>query len=127
VKNCYKKAFRLKKQKEIAYLVKNGKRFNSKIFVVFYEKNGLKHDRFNVLVSKKNGGAVQRVRIKRTYREVYVNTEVEDAECFYDILARPSINCEHNFGEIKELYGKWRNETNKESSGGRNIFCDTVC
>jgi len=125
VKNIYKKAFRLKKQKEIANLVRNGKRFNCRIFVVFYDKNDLTRDRFNVLVSRKNGGAVQRVRIKRMYREAYVNTEIENESGFYDILVRPSIDCEHSFYEIKKLYGKWRNETNKESGGEHNILRDT--
>lgn len=126
MRNEYKKAFRLKKQKEIAYIVRNGKKFNSDIFVVLYEKNNLTRDRFSVLVSRKNGGAVQRVRIKRVYREAYINTEVKDESRFYDILVRPSIDREHKFGEIKELYGKWRNETCKDSCGKRSVFSDTT-
>jgi ribonuclease P protein component len=114
VRNSYKKAFRLKKQKDIANLVRNGKRFNGNIFLVFYEKNNIRQDRFNVLVSRKNGGAVERVRIKRIYREAYINTEVENESIFYDILLRPDIKSEHNFGKILELYGKWRNETIKD-------------
>ena len=123
----YKKALRLKKQKDIADLVKNGKKFKCGIFVVLYDKNNLAYDRFNVLVSKKNGGAVQRVHIKRIYREAYINTEVKDENCFYDILVRPLFDCEHNFCEIKELYGKWRNETDKGSGGKLDIFPDTTC
>lgn len=84
------------------------------IFVVLYEKNNLTRDRFNVLVSRKNGGAVERVRIKRIYREAYINTEVKDENIFYDILVRPAVKCEHKFSEIINLYGKWRNETVKD-------------
>jgi len=65
-------------------------------------------------VSRKNGGAVERVRIKRIYREAYINTEVEEKNAFYDILVRPAQNYEHNFGEIINLYGKWRNEILKD-------------
>ena len=117
MKNSYKKAFRLKRQKDIANLVRNGKRFNCNIFLVSYEKNDLTRDRFNVLVSRKNGGAVERVRIKRIYREAYINTEVKDESAFYDILLRPNNKYEHNFGEIINLYGKWRNETIKNTDG----------
>lgn len=115
MRNSYKLAFRLKKQKDIANLVRNGKRFNCSIFVVFYEKNNLTQDRFNVLVSRKNGGAVERVRIKRIYREAYINTEIDNEKnAFYDILVRPAQNCEHNFSEITNLYEKWRNEILKD-------------
>ena len=113
MRNSYKKAFRLKRQKDIANLVRNGKRFSCNIFVVSYEKNNLTRDRFNVLVSRKNGGAVERVRIKRIYREAYINTEVEDTGTFYDILIRPDKKSVHEFGEVLQLYGRWRNETVK--------------
>lgn len=113
MKNSYKLAFRLKRQKDIANLIRNGKRYKCNIFVVFYEENNLVCDRFNVLVSRKNGGAVERVRVKRIYREAYINTEIENEQVFYDILVRPAINCTHNFGDILQNYGKWRNETVK--------------
>ncbi|MDR0303981.1 MAG: ribonuclease P protein component [Chitinispirillales bacterium] len=126
MRNRYKKRFRLKKQKEISYLVRNGKKFKCDIFVVLYEKNNFMQDRFNVLISRKNGNSAQRVRIKRIYREAYVNTEVKDEECFYDILIRPEPGCKHEFCEIKKLYGKWRNETVKDNDGKYNILSNTV-
>jgi ribonuclease P protein component len=117
----------MKKQKDIANLVRNGKRFNCNVFVVLYEKNGIMQDRFNVLVSRKKGDPVERVRIKRIYREAYINTEVKDETCFYDVLLRPTVGCRHEFCEIKELYGKWRNETSKNDGGKRSLLSDTVC
>ena len=119
MRNSYKKAFRLKKQKEIATLVHSAQRFDCGVFVVLYKKNDSLHDRFNVLVSRKNGGAVQRVRIKRIYREAYLNTEVLNADgaCFYDILLRPFAGKRHEFDEVLKLYGKWRNETIKNACG----------
>jgi len=116
----------LKKQKDIANLVRNADRINCDTFLVLYRRNDLTQDRFNVLVSKKNGNAVKRVRIKRIYREVYINTEVAYDGCFYDILVRPTAGYEHKFNEILELYGKWRNETVKNGGGKRDLLCDTV-
>jgi ribonuclease P protein component len=126
VRNSYKKAFRLKRQKDIANLVRNGKRFDCNIFIASYEKNDLAYDRFNVLVSRKNGGAVERVRIKRIYREAYINTNVEDEFNFYDILLRPSKNHKHEFGEVLKIYGRWRNVIIKNNSGERDLLPDTV-
>ncbi len=60
-----------------------------------------------MLVSKKNGRAPERVRIKRTYREAYINTEVEPTQ-FYDIVVRPYYNRQHSFNEVKSLYEQWR-------------------
>ncbi|MCL2844945.1 MAG: ribonuclease P protein component [Chitinivibrionia bacterium] len=127
MRNCYKKAFRLKKQKEIASLVRNAQRNDCGFFVVVYEKNGLAQDRFNVLVSRRNGGAVERVRIKRIYREAYINTPVVSDGSFYDILVRPAVSKQHEFGEILKLYGKWRNETIKNDCGKFALLSDTVC
>lgn len=107
MKNSYKKPFRLKSQKDIVFLLRNGGRWKSDIFTVIYHQNTLGQDRFNVLISKKNGGAVERVRIKRIYREAYITTEVEDG-VHYDILIRPFYNAEHTFHKVRELYGNWR-------------------
>ena len=64
-------------------------------------------DRFNVLVSKKNGGAVERVRIKRIYREAYITTKIPEGS-YYDILIRPYYNREHSFHNVQEQYRAWR-------------------
>ena len=95
--------------------MRNADKCRLSLFSVFYQKNDLKQDRFNVLVSRKNGPAVSRVRLKRIYREAYLKTEIQktDEVCFYDILLRPAINKEQTFDEVLELYGKWRNETVK--------------
>ena len=109
MKNSYKKPFRLKSQKDIVFLLRQGARWKSDIFTVIYHPNSLEQDRFNVLISKKNGGAVERVRIKRIYREAYITTEVGAGQ-YYDILIRPFYNVEHTFHKVQELYGYWRTE-----------------
>ena len=107
MKNSYKLKFRIKTQKDITGLLQNGLRWKSNIFAVIYLPNLLTQDRFNVLVSKKNGKAPERVRLKRIYREAYITTEV-DPKQHYDILVRPYYNREHNFNEVKALYEQWR-------------------
>ena len=107
--------------------MRNAQKNDCGFFVVVYEKNDLTQDRFNVLVSRRNGGAVQRVRIKRIYREAYLNTPVIGEECFYDILVRPAAGKQHEFGEVLKLYGKWRNETIKNGCGKHALLSDTIC
>ena len=110
MKNSYKKPFRISKQKDIVFLLENGSRWKCNIFAVIYHKNNLAQDRLGVLVSKKNGGAVERVRIKRIYREAYINTEVNDSGPFYDILLRPFYGRVHTFHKVIKEYAKWRSE-----------------
>ncbi len=107
VKNSYKKPFRISTQKDIVFLLENGKRWKSNIFTVIYHKNSGTQDRFGVLVSKKNGIAVERVRIKRVYREAFVTTPVEP-DTFFDILVRPRYGTDHQFHEVKGEYERWR-------------------
>lgn len=115
MKNSYRKSFRISKQKDIVFLLESGKRWKCSIFAVIYRPNGLSQDRLGVLVSKKNGGAVERVRIKRIFREAYITTEVEPG-IHYDILIRPYYNRDHQFSEVKKKYEQWRcNEVTKHT------------
>ena len=107
MKNSYRKPFRISKQKDIVYLLGNGQRWKCNIFAVIYTRNELDQDRLGVLVGKKNGGAVERVRIKRVFREAFINTEIENS-VFYDILIRPYYDREHTFQKVKQKYEQWR-------------------
>jgi len=107
VKNCFKKPFRISKQKDIVFLLESGMRWKCDIFAVIYHQNSLEHDRLGVLVGKKNGGAVERVRIKRIYRELFQTTEVAEG-VHYDIVIRPYYNRVHSFKKAKPLYEQWR-------------------
>lgn len=52
---------------------------------VYYKKNGLPMNRFGISVGKKNGGAVERNRIKRIFRAAYRLCEA-DMPIGYDLI-----------------------------------------
>lgn len=52
---------------------------------VYYKKNDLPYNRLGISVSKKNGGAVQRNRIKRIFRAAYRECETS-LPIGYDII-----------------------------------------
>ena len=108
MKNSFKKQFRISKQKDIVSILNHGFRWRCNIFAVIYRPNGKPYDRLAVLVSKKNGKAVERVRIKRIYRDVYQKTVV-DSEQGCDILIRPYYGRDHLFNDVAPLYNSWRN------------------
>lgn len=98
---------RIKKSGVIRTLIKNGKRWKSNYFTVFYQKNDKNFDCFAVIVSRKHGNAIARNRIKRIYREVFRNTK-ETNPPFFDIIVSPQYNASINREEIEEVYKKWR-------------------
>jgi ribonuclease P protein component len=82
------KAFRISKRKDILFLRDNGKRWNCATFSLIYLENTSGHDRAAVIVSKSNGNAVSRNRIKRIYRELFARNRSVDPP-FFDILIVP--------------------------------------
>ncbi|MFE8704075.1 ribonuclease P protein component [Cytobacillus sp. FJAT-54145] len=97
-----KKEFRVKKNKEIQDIFKNGKSFANRQFVVYaLKKPGQAHFRIALSVSKKLGNAVTRNQIKRYLRQVFLELE-EDVYNDYDyvIIARKPA-ADMGFHEIK--------------------------
>ncbi len=114
MKNRYTLPFRIKKQKDITQLLREGTRWKCDIFAVIYLPNSLQQDRFSPLVSKKNGGAVERVRIKRVYREGYTQTEINKGEQCYDIIIRPYYGRKHTLEKVLARYSEWRASVSKK-------------
>ena len=61
--------YRLKRRKDFRRTYQKGKSLKSAAFVLVWRKNGLDHPRLGFSVSKKNGNAVTRNRIKRRLQE----------------------------------------------------------
>ena len=61
----------LKKNHEFKRLYNKGKSVASQCAVVYCRRNGRQDNRLGVTVSTKIGGAVQRNRVRRRFREIY--------------------------------------------------------
>jgi len=109
------KAQKIKRKSEISRLFKDGRRWECFCFVLIYGQNGLPHDRFGIIVSKKLGNAVQRNRVKRVFREVY-RCNIKNNPPFFDILIRPrpKENFLWDVAEQKEFFDKWQKETKSD-------------
>ena len=82
-----KRCFRLKKNKEIEKVYKNGKRaFSQTITLVYFPA---KDTRFAVCVGKKYGKSVERNKIKRLLREAFARYGSEIRPC--NLLLIPKI------------------------------------
>lgn len=64
-----KESYRLKRRKDFRRTYQQGKSYKTPCFVVVWRKNGLDRPRLGFSVSKKNGNAVRRNRIKRRLQE----------------------------------------------------------
>lgn len=101
------KTIRIKKQGEISSLFKIGKRWKCNAFSILYIDNDNGYDRMAVIVSKRNGNAVNRNLIKRRYREIFRKT-INDTPPFYDILICPRNSSFIDNNILIEKYERWR-------------------
>ncbi len=63
------KTYRLKEKKDFRRIYQKGNTINTPYFVLYYRTNKNEETRIGFSVSKKNGNAVVRNRLKRRFRE----------------------------------------------------------
>jgi ribonuclease P protein component len=97
----------IKKRRDIEAVFREGKREKIGDFSVYFRQNSLCEDRICILVSRKNGTAVQRNRIKRIFREAFRLIR-SDCPPFLDILVMPHSRNNSDFREIREKLSLWR-------------------
>lgn len=105
--NKFTKFQRIKNEKEIFSLLKTGKRRAYDLFTIIYRKSSSKFDRGAIIVSKKNGSAVFRNKLKRIFREVFRSTRVESPP-FFNILICPHSSSSVSVEKIRDKYTQWR-------------------
>jgi len=101
-----KKDYIVKKKIEFNDIIKTGKVFKNKMFVIYYKDNNLEHDRFGITVGTKLGNAVFRNKYKRKVRAVvfeYMKNNQKKQD--YIILLRKGATLV-SFEELQNSFNK---------------------
>ncbi len=105
-----KKKYSLKRNEEIAKIVHRQKFIKDNIFVIYYVKNEkMDHARICISVSKKNGNAVIRNKIKRQIREMVTSIFDFNQNIDYVIIVRNDFlknSFSVNQEKLNQLYVK---------------------
>ena len=102
----FPKFYRLRKSHEIKSLFSQGKRVESKTFVLYYKKNNLPYPRIAIVTSRKVGKAVFRNKLRRYVREIFrQNKDIFDKRDHVVIIKKnlKSVNYNDLDIEIKKV------------------------
>jgi len=99
-------------KKEISRLFKTGKKWAIDSLCIIYEKNCFIQDRFAVILSKKNGNAVKRNKIKRIFREAFRKNKRKNPP-FFDFLFKPEPGYDPQNAEVKNELLSWFSDLEK--------------
>ena len=99
-----KRENRVLKHIDFDRIIKNGKAIKSNRFSIHYERNDLDKTHVGIAVSKRNGGAVTRVKIKRQIRYMFGKLW-KDLSLPFDIIiiVRTSYKCDEFNDCYREL------------------------
>lgn len=109
--NKKRKISRIKNKKEISDIFKKGQRYECYGYKIIYRANTEKNDRLAILVSRKNGNAVKRNKIKRFFREIFRKNKIKYPP-HLDILIQPQSGIDLN-KEMVLCYKKWQENAKK--------------
>ncbi len=111
-----KKRFVIKKYQEYQIILKERNYKKSYSFNVYYQKNEFDYTRVGILVSKKNGNAVIRNKIKRQVRMIFDKymSYKDNLNIIIGISKNYKIeNFENNELELKKILDSIKGETNE--------------
>lgn len=96
----YVKTISLKKEKEFKKLYTKGKSIANRQIISIVLKNNLNINRLGIVISKKIGKAVKRNRIRRIFRQCYIDIE-DRLKLGYDIILIPRAEVEYDYKKTK--------------------------
>ncbi len=102
----FSKNERIKKKKEIAYLLKTGERWKCNNIKIIFKRNSESYNRLAVILSKKNGSSVYRNKLKRLIRETFRNNK-NNRPPFFNVIICPHINSSNNIDILNKEYKRW--------------------
>jgi ribonuclease P protein component len=106
-KNSFRRTRKIKKRSEIYSLYNDGTRWINPAIEIYYYPNNQKHSRIAIIVSKKNGKAAIRNKIKRCIREI-LRTKTGNFRPHLDVLIKVSLKKDtFKRSNIEEAINTW--------------------
>lgn len=93
----------VKTHEEFSEIIKNGKVLKNSFYNIYIRKNNLLISRFGIAVSKKNGNAVFRNKMKRRMRNILTNQKKEFQKGYDYIIIMKEKTKEASFEQLNEM------------------------
>ena len=92
--------YRIKKNEEFDYIIKNGKVIKNNLFVIYNIERKKDYNRYGISISKKIGNAVLRNKIKRRIKDIISKNSIKNGYD-YVIIVRKEVGV-LSFNKIKD-------------------------
>lgn len=89
------KQYIIRKNEEIAIIVKKGKKAISKYYIIYSIENDKKYNQYCISVSKKLGKAYLRNKIKRRIKDILMKNKMELNRKYVIILRKEAVNASY--------------------------------